>query len=433
MKGQRQKTPRNISPEARTLLRYLIAKRLLPHKTNILFRTACRWSEASEASFTTGKQFEKTEKNEFLHAKRCAIEVSCVETRTATVPSGTASRRLRARQSHTLPEVSVATGACAYKHHGFARNAGHGLVAGPRRDISAFSTATLFFPEAADAGDRPRAARRDRAGRRVRAAIHVRGMVGVNRAEGHRNGHTEDCTVPVPRLGMRLHADCRRRRMATFSATCAFTRLATRLERTRAGHGERRRTPATTAIPETPFVRASASLHASLRPSVPLRLTSLDTMASAAQMSAAAPKALPRQLRTGASFKARARAPRAASPCVRPPPPARPTRLCSWRRCSSWPRSARRLRRRRPSPALPPRRATTARVSRSRPSTPSPPSVWTSTPRASTWFPATSRRSPTPPWASCSARTRCSWTTSPPPFAASCAAARAPTTSPSRR
>jgi hypothetical protein len=41
---------------------------------------------------------------------------------------------------------------------------------------------------------------------------------------------------------MRLHADCRRRRMATFSATCAFTRLATRLERTRAGHGERRRT-----------------------------------------------------------------------------------------------------------------------------------------------------------------------------------------------
>ena len=37
-------------------------------------------------------------------------------------------------------------------------------------------------------------------GGEVRAAIHVRGMVGVNRAEGHRNGHTEDCTVPVPRL-----------------------------------------------------------------------------------------------------------------------------------------------------------------------------------------------------------------------------------------
>jgi hypothetical protein len=109
MKGQRQKTPRNISPP-NALAIFGSQKATSPHKTNILFRTACR-VEASEASFTIGKQFEKTEKNEFLHAKRCAIEVSCVETRTATVPSGTASRRLRARQSHTLPEVSVATGA----------------------------------------------------------------------------------------------------------------------------------------------------------------------------------------------------------------------------------------------------------------------------------------------------------------------------------
>ena len=46
-----------------------IAKSDFPHKTNILFRTACR-VEASEASFTIGKQFEKTEKNEFSHAKR---------------------------------------------------------------------------------------------------------------------------------------------------------------------------------------------------------------------------------------------------------------------------------------------------------------------------------------------------------------------------
>ena len=105
-----------------------------------------------------------------------------------------------AHASHTLFRRCLLPQVRAYRHHGFARNAGHGLVAGPRRDISAFSTATFFFPDAADAGDRPRAARRDRAGRRS-ARRHTRaGMVGLNRAEGHRNGHTEDCTVPVPRL-----------------------------------------------------------------------------------------------------------------------------------------------------------------------------------------------------------------------------------------
>ena len=147
-----------------------------------------------------------------------------------------------AHASHTLFRRCLLRQVRAYKHHGFARNAGHGLVAGPRRDISAFSTATLFFPEAADAGDRPRAARRDRAGRRS-ARRHTR--AGYGRGESRRRASKRahgGLYSPCAASRMRLHADCRRRRMATFSATCAFTRLATRLERTRAGHGERRRT-----------------------------------------------------------------------------------------------------------------------------------------------------------------------------------------------
>ena len=142
-----------------------------------------------------------------------------------------------AHASHTLFRRCLLRQVRAYKHHGFARNAGHGLVAGPRRDISAFSTATLFFPEAADAGDRPRAARRDRAGRRS-ARRHTRAGYGggESRRRASKRAHG-GLYSPCAASRMRLHADCRRRRMATFSATCAFTRLATRLERTRAGHG----------------------------------------------------------------------------------------------------------------------------------------------------------------------------------------------------
>ena len=142
-----------------------------------------------------------------------------------------------AHASHTPFRRCLFRQVRAYRDHGFARNAGHGLAAGPRRDISAFSTATLFFPEAADAGDRPRAARRDRAGRRS-ACRHTR--AGYGGAESRRRASKRahgGLYSPCAASRMRWHADRRRRRMATFSATCAFTRLATRLERTRAGHG----------------------------------------------------------------------------------------------------------------------------------------------------------------------------------------------------
>ena len=66
----------------------------------------------------------------------------------------------------------------------------------------------------------------------VRASAHVwgllLGLVLLNRAEGHREVHTEDCAASR----MRLHAHRPRRRMATFSATCPCTRLAVCLERT---------------------------------------------------------------------------------------------------------------------------------------------------------------------------------------------------------
>ena len=66
----------------------------------------------------------------------------------------------------------------------------------------------------------------------VRASAHVwgllLGLVLLNRAEGHREVHTEDCATSR----MRLHAHRPRRRMATFSATCPCTRLAVCLERT---------------------------------------------------------------------------------------------------------------------------------------------------------------------------------------------------------
>jgi len=188
--------------------------------------------EASEASFTIGKQFEKTEKNEFSREASSLSRSKCRASKPEPRRYPPAQLRVAfAHASHTLFRRCLLPQVRAYRHHGFARNAGHGLVAGPRRDISAFSTATFFFPDAADAGDRPRAARRDRAGRRS-ARRHTR--AGYGGAKSRRRA-SKRAHGGLSR--MRLHADCRRRRMATFSATCAFTRLATRLERTRAGHG----------------------------------------------------------------------------------------------------------------------------------------------------------------------------------------------------
>lgn len=98
-----------------------------------------------------------------------------------------------AHASHTLFRRCLLPQVRAYRNHGFARNAGHGLVAG-RGGIFRRSRPPHFsFPTPpTPVIGRVRRVATVRGGE-VRAAIHVRGMVGLNRAEGHRNGHTEDC------------------------------------------------------------------------------------------------------------------------------------------------------------------------------------------------------------------------------------------------
>jgi len=116
-------------------------------------------------------------------------EVSSVETRAAPAQLRVAF----AHASHTLFRRCLLPQVRAYRHHGFARNAGHGLVAG-RGGIFRRSRPPHFsFPTPpTPVIGRVRRVATVRGGE-VRAAIHVRGMVGLNRAEGHRNGHTEDC------------------------------------------------------------------------------------------------------------------------------------------------------------------------------------------------------------------------------------------------
>ena len=199
MKGQRQKTPRNISPP-NALAIFGSQKATSPHKTNILFRTACR-VEASEASFTIGKQFEKTEKNEFSHAKRRRCRDRSVVRRN---PNRDGTLRHSFASPSRTPVTHSSGGVCCH------------------RCVPIDITVSLATPATGSLPVRGGIFRRSRPphfsfpkpptpvigrvrrvatvrGGEVRAAIHA-GMVGLNRAEGHRNGHTEDCTVPVPRL-----------------------------------------------------------------------------------------------------------------------------------------------------------------------------------------------------------------------------------------
>ena len=159
----------------------------------IIFRTACRM-EASEASFTIGKQFEKTEKNEFSREASSLSRSKCRASKPEPRRYPPAQLRVAfAHASHTLFRRCLLPQVRAYRHHGFARNAGHGLVAG-RGGIFRRSRPPHFsFPTPpTPVIGRVRRVATVRGGE-VRAAIHVRGMVGLNRAEGHRNGHTEDC------------------------------------------------------------------------------------------------------------------------------------------------------------------------------------------------------------------------------------------------
>ena len=173
MKGQRQKTPRNISPP-NALAIFGSQKATSPHKDEHSFSDCL--SEHQKRASRLANSLKKRKKMNFC--TRSVARSKCRASKPEPRRYPPAQLRVAfAHASHTLFRRCLLRQVRAYKHHDFARNAGHGLVAGPRRDISAFSTATLFFPEAADAGDRPRAARRDRAGRRS-ARRHTRAGYG---------------------------------------------------------------------------------------------------------------------------------------------------------------------------------------------------------------------------------------------------------------
>lgn len=175
-------------------------KRLIEANITLFFGLPVGW-EASEASFTIGKQFEKTEKNEFSHAKRRRCRDRSVVRRN---PNRDGTLRHSFASPSRTPVTHSSGGVCCH------------------RCVPIDITVSLATPATGSLPVRGGIFRRSRPphfsfptpptpvisrvrrvatvrGGEVRAAIHA-GMVGLNRAEGHRNGHTEDCTVPVPHL-----------------------------------------------------------------------------------------------------------------------------------------------------------------------------------------------------------------------------------------